>query len=259
MPTPNAPELRTGPLRVELVAEHCGAVLDGALTQRGRFCRWVLIPGAGGDPWFWHRVVTELADRGRPAIAVDLPAADAKAGLPEYLAAALQAVGDRPGEFVVVGQSLGGFTAPLLCERLPVVELVLVNAMIPAPGETVGEWWGNTGQPAARRESDLREGRDPAVFDEAVYFLHDVPPEVLASGPGQQRDQSDAIFESVCPLEAWPAVPTRVVAGRDDRFFPVEFQRRVAGERLGLPLDELPGGHLIALSQPRLLTDYLEA
>jgi pimeloyl-ACP methyl ester carboxylesterase len=51
--------------------------------------------------------------------------------------------------------------------------------------------------------------------------------------------------------------PTRVAAGADDRFFPVEFQRRVARERLGLRADVLPGGHLNALSQPRALADYL--
>jgi pimeloyl-ACP methyl ester carboxylesterase len=38
--------------------------------------------------------------------------------------------------------------------------------------------------------------------------------------------------------------------GRDDRFFPVEFQQRVARDRLGIAADEMPGGHLVALSQP---------
>lgn len=221
---------------------------------------YVLIPGAGGDPWFWHRVVAELAARGRSSIAVDLPAGDEQAGLPEYVDAALHAIGDIGGELIVVGQSMGGFTAPLLCPKLPVAELVLVNAMIPTPGEAVGEWWENTDQRAARRENDLREGRDPdAGFDETTYFLHDVPPEVLAEGPAEQRTQADAVFGSVWPLAAWPAVPTRVAAGREDRLFPLEFQRRVARERLDLPLDELPGGHLVALSQPRVLADYLEA
>jgi pimeloyl-ACP methyl ester carboxylesterase len=41
-----------------------------------------------------------------------------------------------------------------------------------------------------------------------------------------------------------------VIAGRDDRLFPLEFQRRVARERLGLDVVEVPGGHLAALSQP---------
>jgi pimeloyl-ACP methyl ester carboxylesterase len=54
-------------------------------------------------------------------------------------------------------------------------------------------------------------------------------------------------------------VPTRVLAGRDDRLFPLEFQRRVARERLGLPVDDLPGGHLVALSHAVELADRLEA
>jgi pimeloyl-ACP methyl ester carboxylesterase len=60
------------------------------------------------------------------------------------------------------------------------------------------------------------------------------------------------------PLKAWPDVPTRFLQGRDDRFFPVEFQRRVVRDRLGITIDEMPGGHLVALSQPGLLASQLE-
>jgi pimeloyl-ACP methyl ester carboxylesterase len=48
-----------------------------------------------------------------------------------------------------------------------------------------------------------------------------------------------------------------VIAGRDDRFFPVDFQRRVAQERLQAEIDELAGGHLLALSNPDGLADQL--
>ena len=34
---------------------------------------FVLIPGAGGVAWYWHRVVLELEARGHEAVAVDLP------------------------------------------------------------------------------------------------------------------------------------------------------------------------------------------
>ena len=50
---------------------------------------------------------------------------------------------------------------------------------------------------------------------------------------------------------------TRVLVGRDDRFFPAGFQRRVATERLGITPDEMPGGHCLALSQPAALADRL--
>ena len=61
------------------------------------------------------------------------------------------------------------------------------------------------------------------------------------------------------PLQAWPDVPTRVLAGRHDRMFPLEFQRRIARERLGLEVEEIDGGHMVAMSNPGALADRLEA
>jgi hypothetical protein len=53
------------------------------------------------------------------------------------------------------------------------------------------------------------------------------------------------------------------VAGRDDRFFPLEFQRRVARDRLGVAPVVVPGGHLDALSRPdelaAVIAGYLES
>jgi hypothetical protein len=58
---------------------------------------------------------------------------------------------------------------------------VLLNAMVPAPGETAVEWWGNTGQAEVMRRNDLRERRNPdASFDAQTHFFHDLPPDVLA-------------------------------------------------------------------------------
>jgi pimeloyl-ACP methyl ester carboxylesterase len=131
-----------------------------------------------------------------------------------------------------------------------------VNAMIPTPGETPGAWWDNTGSLRAR-ETRARQHGYGTQFDVAVYFLHDVAPEVAAAGEPHQRSEADAAFASVCGFEAWPSVPIRIVAGADDRFFPVEFQQELARERLGREADVLPGGHLIALSQPDELADYL--
>lgn len=218
---------------------------------------FVLIPGAGGTAWYWHRLVPHLRDRGHEVVAVDLPAADSSAGFPEYADAVVAAVGERTG-LVLVAQSLGGFTAPLVCERLPVELLVLLNAMVPAPGESAGQWWENTGQPAARAALAARDGRVAGEFDPVVEFFHDVPAEVTAEAMRGEPDQSGTPFEPPWPLPRWPDVPTRFLQGRDDRFFPLEFQRRVVRERLGIPVDELPGGHLVALSQPVELASRLD-
>jgi pimeloyl-ACP methyl ester carboxylesterase len=219
---------------------------------------YVLVPGAGGSAWSWHLLVPELRRRGHEAIAVDLPAADDTAGLREYADAIVAAAGDR-GQVVLVAQSMGGLSAPLACDRLDVAELVLINAMIPVPGETGGDWWAATGQEQARRELDVREGRAPdAPFDLRVMFFHDVPDAVTEQAMTVEPGQSGTPFGEPWPLAAWPDVPTRVLSGRDDRFFPVDFQIRVARQRLGLTPETLPGGHLIALSRPAELAQTLD-
>jgi len=82
----------------------------------------------------------------------------------------LDAIGDR-AELVVVAQSFGGFTAPLVCERVSVELLVLVAGLIPSPGEAPRDWWANTGY-----EQEGREGDDDVI----AIFYHDVPPELAA-------------------------------------------------------------------------------
>jgi pimeloyl-ACP methyl ester carboxylesterase len=218
---------------------------------------YVLVPGAGGVAWYWSRVAPLLERAGHEAIPVDLPGDDDSAGLPEYVDIVCAAIGDRD-DVVLVAQSLGGFTAPLVAHRMPVRAIVFVNAMIPAPGETVGDWWGNVDSLAAQIAAAEQRGY-PAEFDLQTYFLHDVDPEVAAEGEPYQREETDAIFASVCDFVSWPDVPIRVVAGADDRFFPVEFQQRVARERLGVEADVLPGGHLMAVSRAQPLADYLAA
>jgi hypothetical protein len=106
-----------------------------------------------------------------------------------------------------------------------VAMLVLVNAMIPKPGETPGEWWANTGHRDAKRRQNVREGRSAdAPFDPLIDFFHDVPQPVIDDAWGQgEPSQSDSVFGSPCRFKVWLTVPTRVLVGRDDRFFPAEF------------------------------------
>jgi pimeloyl-ACP methyl ester carboxylesterase len=227
-------------------------------TYDGQRATFVLIPGAGGRAWYWHRVVDELRRRGHEAVAVDLPAGDDAAGLTTYADVIVAAIGDaRP--LVVVGQSMGGLTAPLVCARMPVDLLVLVNAMVPTPGETGGQWWDVTDQAAARADMAARDGRE--LSDDLLDdFFHDVPRHLVDEAMRRgDPPQSSTPFAQAWPLDAWPAVPTRVIAGRDDRFFPAEFQVRVARQRLGMTPVVVPGGHLVALSRPVELTNALVA
>lgn len=195
-----------------------------------------------------------LAEAGHEAIAVDLPGDDETAGLHRYCELVVEAIGSR-SDVVLVAGSLGGFTAPLVCEQVPVRELVLVNAMVPSPGETARDWWAHTGTLEAQAEAARAGGYGP--FDVATYFLHDLDAETAAEGEPYQRTEADIAFGSVCDFTTWPTGRTRVLAGKDDRFFPVGLQCQVARDRLGVETDVIPGGHLLPLVQPRLVADYL--
>ncbi|KQV76579.1 hypothetical protein ASC61_17095 [Aeromicrobium sp. Root344] len=218
---------------------------------------YVLVPGAGGVAAYWGLVRRALAERGQSSIAVDLPGDDSAKGLPDYVDLIVEAAAGID-DVVLVAQSLGGFSGSWAADRLPTSRIVLLNAMIPLPGETAGQWWEATGSAEARRHHDIREGRDPdARFDLATYFLHDVPADALAALGDEERDEADAVFTTPWGLDAWPDVPTTVLAGRSDRFFPYAFQQRVARERLGIEVTEVPGGHLAALSQPIVVAEAI--
>lgn len=225
--------------------------MDGTST-------YVLIHGAGDGAWYWHLLAAELRERGQDVVAMDLPSDDDSAGLPEYADAVVDAIGERT-DLIVVAQSFGGFTAPLVCDRVPVNLLVLLAAMIPSPGEPPGDWWANTGYAQATQEQAGSDDRPTDEEDAIATFLHDVPPDLAAEALRRGRDQSGTPMEKPWPLQAWPDVPTKFLLGRDDRFFPADFMRRVARDRLGVVADEIDGGHCVALSRPKELADRLEA
>ena len=217
---------------------------------------YVLLHGAGSDSWYWHLAAPLLRERGHDVVTPDLPCDDDAAGIPDYAAAVIDAVGDRTG-VILVAQSMAAFTVPFVCERVTVDLVVLVAAMAPLAGESPGEWWDDTGQAEAKRALAEREDR-PDTDDPVAMFLHDVPADVAAESANHVRMQSATPFRTPLPMPPWPAVPTRFLLCRHDRFFPADFQRRVVQERLGITPDEMDGGHLPALSRPLELVERLE-
>lgn len=207
---------------------------------------YVLVPGAGGEAWYWSPVVPLLRDAGHEAIAVDLPATDDAATLDDYAATILGAIGGRAG-VTLVAHSMGAFSAPIAAAHSEAVdEIALVAPMIPAPGETVDRWWSTSGHAMD----------DP--FDPVTTFFHDVPDDLVAEALARgESDESTAACAQPWPLDAWPDVPTRVLVGRHDRLFPYNFARGVARDRLGVEPDAIDTGHLPALARPRELVEWL--
>lgn len=210
---------------------------------------YVLIPGAGGDAWYWHLVCPLLEAAGHRAVPIGLPAGDPDAGIDAYVAAALDVVGRPEGDVVVVGQSLGGFTAPVVAERLGATVLIFVAAMIPKPGETAGDWWTTSGFDEVWGDKEM---------DAMDHFLHDLPSAVLQEALERgEPEQTGRVMADPFPLPALPAITTRGIAATNDRFFPVAFMDGLIRDRLGVEPEHVAAGHLPALANPTGLAELL--
>jgi pimeloyl-ACP methyl ester carboxylesterase len=218
---------------------------------------FVLVHGAGDTGWYWHLAEAELRAQGHDTIAPDLPCDNAAATLDDYAGAVAEAAADR-SDLVIVGQSYGAFTAPLAASRLPTRLLVLLAGMIPAPGESPAQWWGNTGCREAVQAQARLDGGQTGNDDPLITYYDGVPrplaEEALRRGG---RGESTVVWDTPWPLEAWPDVPTRFVLCADDRCFPAPFMRQLARRRLGIVADEIPGCHCVALSRPGELAGLL--
>jgi dienelactone hydrolase len=215
---------------------------------------FVYVHGAGGRGSDFDLVAEHLRALGHGSIAPDLPC-DQEVGLDAYVAAVVDAVanagGDDRDDLAIVGQSLGGLTAPIVASQVSAGLLVLLAAMVPRPGETGGEWWSATGHDAAFAAQGLPDDRDETVY------TNEVPAEVLAAAT-PPRDQTSRLMEDPWPLAAWPDVPTRALVCRQDHFFPAPWLSQVVRERLGIEPDVIEGDHCAYLSRPDELAAALD-
>jgi pimeloyl-ACP methyl ester carboxylesterase len=187
---------------------------------------FVLVHGAGDADWYWHLTEAELRARGHHTIAPDLPCDNKTASLDDYVRAATDAAAGRR-DLVIVGQSYGAFTATLAASRVPARLLVLLAGMIPAPGESQGQWWTNTGYQQAAEEQARLDGGKTGNDDPLISFYNGIPlplaEEALRRGG---RGEPSVVWDTPWPLDTWPDVPTKFIVCRDDQFFPAAYLRQ---------------------------------
>ena len=130
--------------------------------------------------------------------------------------------------------------------------LILVAPMIPAPGDTPGAWWTNTGQDPARRQQDEAEDATRTPIRRRDGLL----PRRRAGDRrrGIHPRGTAAVRHAVGPAMAARRVaerPDQVLAGRHDRLFPLPFMRRLALERLGVASTSSTAGTCPRSAAPR--------
>jgi pimeloyl-ACP methyl ester carboxylesterase len=199
-------------------------------------------------------VVPRVIKAGFQAVAADLPVEEPDKGLADYASTVAGVAGKHP-RLTLVAQGMAAFIAPMIAAIVDVELVILVAPMSPASGESAEQWMANTGQREAARRLRIEQGRDPAApFSIEETYLHDMPDAVARQFTRHARKQALRPFQEPWPLPCWPRIPTTCIVGRHDRLFPLEFQRRIIAERLGLVPEVIDGGHLAALSVPAGLT-----
>jgi pimeloyl-ACP methyl ester carboxylesterase len=224
---------------------------------------FALVHGAWHGAWCWERLAPLLQQAGHDVVAMDLPIDDGSVSFDGYADVVCAALEECDGDVVAVGHSYGGLVIPLVAARRPVQHLVFVCAYAPDVGRSLSD--------------QLRD--EPESFNAAAKkgFTLDVQSRIVWADHGMARelmyaDCDDATVEAAlqrlrphspyanplpCSLTEFPAVSCTSVVCTDDRLIGREWAKRVARDRLGADLIELPGSHSPFLSRPQALADVL--
>jgi pimeloyl-ACP methyl ester carboxylesterase len=194
---------------------------------------------------------------------MDLPIEDSSATFDTHADVVCSALDGCDGDVVAVGHSYGGIVLPLVAARHPVRHLVYLCAYAPDIGRSLSD--------------QLRD--DPDMLNRAVYT--GLRPDALSrlawvdfalARELMYADCDDATahaaFERLrphspyantvpCSLAEFPAMRYTSILCSEDRCLGAEWAKRVARDRLGAELVELPGSHSPFLSRPSALADVL--
>jgi pimeloyl-ACP methyl ester carboxylesterase len=222
---------------------------------------FVLVHGSWHGAWCWERVLPELRRRGHDAVAVDLPLHDASATA-ESFAEVIGSVIGEPSDTVLVAHSMSGLVAPVLAERRPMRELVLLAALLPRPGASWVEQLGDAFHPTftGYRNRMVRDGYVTSwrPEDAAELFYHDCDPSDAADAAGRLRPEAcRGVFTEKTPLTARPPVPMRYIACAQDRVVSPDWGAEVAKEEYDAQVVVFQSSHSPFWSHPADLAELL--
>jgi pimeloyl-ACP methyl ester carboxylesterase len=212
----------------------------------------------------WRQVKAELEFHGHHVVAPDLPVDDDSAGAVAWAHVAIDAivrdtVDGAPEDTIVVGHSISGLCLPVMATMWPVRRMVFIGGLLPVPGQTFVEHLATNPDAMTFPEPQAGGSGPNGLTWESVRdgFYHDCPEPVARSAFRELRNQSFTVLTEVCPINAWPPVPSTYILMRDDRAIGQRWARHNAAERVGAAVVEMEGGHSPFFARPAELANVL--
>lgn len=224
---------------------------------------FALVHGAWHGAWCWDLLTPLLNQEGHDVVAMVLPCEDPSASFETYTDVVINALDGCGYDVVLVGHSLGANTIPLVAARRRVRHLVYLCGVVPAIGQSVfdqiiGSDMMQPGWDTGLSEPDS-ESRTTWVDSECARTLLFADCDAPTAEAAFNRLRPQAHYPSTLPfpLTEFPTVSSTSVICRDDQMVNPDWSRRIARERLGAEVVELPGSHSPFLSQPSALAEEL--
>ncbi len=214
----------------------------------------VLVHGVWCDGSSWREVLTPLAHAGHKVYAAQMPLTSFDGDV-----AALERLLDHVvGDVVLVGHSYGGAVISAVGGHEKVKMLVYLAGLAPDAGESIGS--GLTRNPPA---AQMHMGPDQHGFVWATAELvsdaiaQDIHRGMVHFAVAVQKPYAHKLFEARLPNPAWKLRPTAYLVATEDRILNPKTQRAFA-ERMGAKTREVASSHLVIVSHPDEVVDFIQ-
>jgi len=222
-----------------------------------------LVHGGWHGAWCWELLTPLLEHAGHVVVTMDLPCDDPSADLDAYADVVCQTLDGSGDDVILVGHSLGGHTIPLVAARRPVRHLVYLCSVVPRIGSSLMDQVAD--DPDMSNPGFLPalgvDGHNRQIWTDLglarKHLFADCDDATADAAIERLRPQALHLMTLMYPLTEFPAVGCTYIVCTDDQMVPAAWSKRVARDRLGADLIELPGSHSPFLSRPQALADAL--
>ncbi len=243
----------TKALKTIAAAAVAGSVAFGASAEPVR--NIVLVHGAFADGSGWRGVYDELTARGYAVSIVQNPLTS----FADDVAATRRVLNRQDGPVILVGHSYGGTVITEAGTDSNVAGLVYVAAFAPEIGQSTLDQYAEIPPPpnfvpeeqpdgfAYLNGEKFRAGFAGDTSEADAAFLRDA-----------QVPIAMAALAAPVTVAAWMTKPSWYVVATEDGAIAPDLLRSTA-RRIGAETTEVPGSHVVFLTQPKAVADVIEA